>query len=315
MDSPKKPRAWFGFGSGETFRIVGCTVLFLAALGLVGLFLFWHVFVLRLVREGWQDDIWVGLLPLVFTVFAAIGIWVIVWLNRSEVEEPPPASTIPEGIAGTLKPVESRWSRTQSALVPALFWNLIVVFFVAADVAILVDGEKIALGVFMAVFLIPFVLLGLHLAKSASEAIRGQRNPVPQIAIGRAGLPLGEAVPFEWHFTGRTDRLTGLRITLEGTERSTRSEERVQGGRQRRTLQTEEKSFARIEVFVSEEPGSVAAGSAEIRVPAETVPSFRTTNAQILWRLEVVGATRKKPIVVDEFEVVVVPGDHAGGAW
>ena len=89
----------------------------------------------------------------------------------------------------------------------------------------------------------------------------------------------------------------------------------MQGGRRSRSTRTEEKQFAQIEVFATDDPASLAGGSTEIRVPAETVPSLRTTNAQIVWRLKVIGATRKKPNVEDEFEVVVVPGDHAGGAW
>jgi hypothetical protein len=315
MGTRKKPGGRFGFGSGVFSLFMGCQVLFLAVLGIGGFVVFWQAFVLRLVRRGWSGDIWVGLLPLVFTVFAAIGIWATFRFSRTEVEEPLPSSTIPEGSAGTLKPVESRESRTRSALGLALFWNLIVAFFVAADVAILVGGEKVGLGIFMALFLIPFVLIGLHLAGNAWRAIRGQRNPVPAITLGRAGLPLGEAVPFEWRFTGRTDRLTRLRITLEGAERSTRSEESTGGGQRSRTIRTEEKGFAQIEVFATEDPVSVVNGSAEIRVPAETVPSFRTTNAQILWRLKVAGATRKRPSVEEEFDVVVVQGDHAGGAW
>ena len=97
MGTLKKPGGRFGFGSGAFSLIVGCQVLFLAAFGIVGLVVFWYAFVLRLVREGWREDIWVGLLPLVFTAFAAIGIWAILWFNRVEVEEPLPSSTIPEG--------------------------------------------------------------------------------------------------------------------------------------------------------------------------------------------------------------------------
>ncbi len=315
MGIPGKPGGRFGFGSGAFSLLVGCQLLFLVAFGAAGLVVFWYAFVLRLVRTGWQPDIWVGLLPLLFTAFAALGIWAIFWFRRVEVEEPLPSSTIPEGIAGALRPVESRGSRTRSALGPALFWNFIVVFFLTADVLILVDGEKIALGIFLAIFLIPFVFIGLFLAKGAWDAIRGQWNPVPEITVGRAGLPLGEAVPFEWRFTGRTERLTRLRITLEGTERATRIEESVQGGSQRRTIRTEEKGFAGIELFATEDPAALTGGSAEIRVPAETVPSLRTKNAEIRWRLKIAAATRKGPAVEDEFDVVVVPGDHAGGAW
>ncbi len=321
MNTRKAPGVRFRLGSGVSAVITGFQLLFLAGFGIVGLVVFWQAFVLRLVRDGWKEDIWVGLLPLLFTAVAAAGIWAIFWFHRVEARSDaefagsPASPTAPVVVSGTLKPVESRWSRTGSTLGMALFWNAVVLFFLIADVAILVEGEKVAMGVFLAIFLVPFVLIGLFLIGNAGRGIRGLRNPVPQITVGRAGLPLGEAVPFEWRFEGRTERLTGLRITLEGNERATKREEKVEDGRRSRTVLTEEKCFAEFEVVAVDDPASVAGGAGEIRVPGETVPSLRTRNAEIAWRLKVTAPTRKKPHVEDEFEVVVVPGDHEGGAW
>ena len=267
MSTGRRPGVRSLFGSGASAVITGCQLLFLAAFGLVGLVVFWQAFVLRLVREGWKEGIWVGLLPLLFTAVAAAGIWAIFWFHRVEARTEaefagsPAFPAAPEAVSGALKPVESRWSRTGSTLGMALFWNSMVLFFLIADVAILVEGEKVAMGIFMAIFLVPFVLVGLFLIGNARRGIRGLRNPVPEITVGRAGLPLGEAVPFEWRFAGRTDRLTGLRITLEGTERATKREERVQGGRRSRTLLTEEKRFAELEVVAVDDAASIAGGA------------------------------------------------------
>ena len=313
MNTRKKPGGRFVFGSGVSSIVLVIQSLFLLAFGVVGLWAFWYAFVVKLYRKGFTDDLWVGLLPLVFVAVSAGGIAALLWFHWVRDEEPLPASTVPEPGDDTLVPVETRWSRVRSSAGLAAFWNFIVLFFVAADVAIFMSGEKPALGVLLALFLIPFVLVGLHLAGNARRDIRGLLNPVPRITLGRAGLPVGEAVPFEWRFTGRTERFRGLRITLEGIEKATDAGD-AQGGGRGGTTRSESKGFAEIEVFTSEDPAACAGGTGEIRVPAETVPSLRTKYAEISWRLRLSAPTVKKPHVEEEYDVVVVPGENAGGA-
>jgi hypothetical protein len=185
----------------------------------------------------------------------------------------------------TLKPVSSPGCRLAIALAVCLFWNGIVSIFLFSGM----DGCA-------ALFMIPFVLVGLGLVGWVGYQVLALFNPVPILTVSAAAAPLGGTFELEWRFEGNVARLRTLRITLEGREEATY---------RRGTRTTTDKSvFATILVHGD---AVLAAGRATVQVPRGTMHSFSASNNKIVWTLHVRGEIRRWPDVGEEFPFTVLP--------
>ena len=177
----------------------------------------------------------------------------------------------------------------------ALFWNGIVSVFVTQ---VLVSES----GIFrwgLAIFLIPFVLIGLALLGATAHAFLSLFSPRATLTLRRGTIHPGDTVEFAWEFTGRTQSMTSLVITLVGKERATH-----QVGTNTRTDEHRFHETTLIERTTGED---LTFGTGELTIPATSLPTFRSRNNQVVWFLEVAGEIPRWPDVKSEFPVPVLP--------
>jgi hypothetical protein len=178
----------------------------------------------------------------------------------------------------------------------AVFWNGIL----AMSLLMLVfarDGGPF--NWLMALFLVPFVLVGVALAGYAIKHGLQLTNPRPTIAVTSAIVALGEPLRLEWTMTGRVSRLARLTITLEGREEAsyTRGTDTV----------TDRHVFAVIPIAEQAAPRIEARGSARVTIPRGTMHSFEARHNKIVWLIRIRGEVPRWPDSDDEFPLLMAP--------
>lgn len=152
----------------------------------------------------------------------------------------------------------------------------------------------------MAIFLIPFVLVGLAILVGIPYQLLALANPRPRLVLSRGGVPLGGSAQLDWGFRGSTGRLRNLRIWVVGVEKATY--------RHGTTTHTDTEVFAEIEVVRVEGDRPLDGGSATVEIPADTMHSFDAPNNKIVWTLKLTGEIAWWPDVIAEFPFIVEPG-------
>jgi hypothetical protein len=179
-----------------------------------------------------------------------------------------------------------------------ILWNGVVSIFVWT-----IWSEWRAGGSFngcMAVFLTPFVLVGLAILVGIPYQFLALANPRPRLTLSRVGVPLGGSAQLDWSFRGSTRRLRDLRIWIVGSEKATY--------RRGTTTHTDTEIFAEIEVVKIESGQPLAAGSATLEIPEDTMHSFEAPNNKIVWVLKLNASIGWWPDVITEFPFVIEPG-------
>jgi len=152
---------------------------------------------------------------------------------------------------------------------------------------------------FGAVFLIPFMLVGIGLVGLAIYQALQLSNPRPNVTVNKSVVALGDELRVDWSVTGRLAKLTRFSITLEGREEATYT---------RGTDRTTDTSvFATITLANQSPPNIAAAGSAKVTIPADSMHSFDATHNKIVWVVRVRGEVRNWPDSDDEFPLAVAP--------
>ena len=245
-------------------------------------------------QRDFDSDYLFGFFGLIF-VGAALGVGYLL-LRRP----PPRSADAPRGMtkvyartpgaapgSTTLKPSTSPGCRLAIALSVCLFWNGIVSVFLFSGM----DGC-------MAVFMIPFVLVGLGLVAWVGYAVLALFNPVPVLTVSRAGVPLGGAFDLDGRFEGKVRRLRTLRISLEGREEASYR-------RGTRTV-TDKSVFA---TLLLHGDAVLADGRVHVEVPRGTMHSFEAGHNKIIWTLKVHGDIARWPDVSEEFPFTVLPAE------
>jgi hypothetical protein len=265
-----------------------------------------------------------GLLPLFFVAVGAGGMVFALtagrqaaarerrpapWLPEPAVAEPPADEAHHLGAGGGPVELKARMGPVGKLVVIvliALFWNGIVGVFVWQLVASWRAGSFEGC---LALFLLPFVLIGLALLAGVPYQLLALANPRPLITLGTASPRLGEATRLDWRFRGRAGRIRRLTLTLEGQEKATY--------RRGTDTVTSTETFARLTLLDTEDPAWIGAGSVELEVPADTMHSFDAPNNKIVWTLKIAGTIRRWPDVADEFALTVRPlrPERAGGPF
>lgn len=201
--------------------------------------------------------------------------------------------------AGAPLVLESRISpggRLGCTVLVALVWNGIVGLFVWQ----LWEGWRAGSpDGCLALFLVPFVLVGALFLIGVPYQLLALFNPRPRAVLTPGTLELGESARLSWRFRGWPERIRRLRITLEGTE-----EADVSHGDSRRTRR---ETFASYDLLDTGLGLEIAGGSVQVEVPADTMHTFEAPDHRILWTLKVHGAIRLWPDVLEEMRVVVRP--------
>ncbi len=239
-----------------------------------------------------------GLLPLLF-LFAGAALMRFGWkqlhaggtyeVRRSE--RPTPAVS-----PVTLKPQLSPVGKVAGTLFFALFWNGIVSIFVWQAWKGWQTGHP---DWFLTIFIIPFVLIGLASFAFVGHYTLALANPRPRITLQGGEPCLGDELRIDWIFTGRSSRLTHLRIFLEGREEATY---------QRGTDTVIEKEvFATVTLVDTTNDWEIPRGSAAVSIPDDTMHTFSGPSNKVVWELKVAGEIPRWPDVDQNFPVTIHP--------
>ncbi len=276
-------------------------------------------------HRGLSADYWVALVPLVFLLVGAGGMYGVARSGRMHRRRDINPDLLAEyavggiSVAGArarelaadavaagpvvLKPKMSPFGKLVGFTLVALFWNGIVSVFVWQAV----KGWRAGAGDgCLTLFLVPFVLIGLALLASVPYQFLALFNPRLTLTLERRALPLGSSTAAEWRFSGWAGRIRRLTFTLEGTESATY--------RRGTSSTTDSHTFTTLELFATDLAAAIAAGSFSIAVPRDTMHSFAARHNKIVWTLKAHGEIARWPDVSEEYEIEVLPAAGAAGS-
>jgi hypothetical protein len=214
-----------------------------------------------------------------------------------------PEGGLPAGATGPLV-LEARhgpWLKFFGIVAIAAFWNGITGIFVWQAV----QGWQSGAGDgCLTVFLVPFVLVGLVLLLGVPYQLLALFNPRLRLTVSDSSLPVGGTAEVSWSFSGSAGRIRRLKIELVGREAATY--------RRGTDTRTDTEEFARLPVADTTQRPEIAAGSAVVTVPEDTMHSFEASNNKIRWSLEAAGEIARWPDVGESFTIVVEPRAAAG---
>lgn len=191
-----------------------------------------------------------------------------------------------------LKPASGRTAAFVGLACIALFWNGIVGVFVYN----IIKDFRGAWSILPALFMIPFVGVGLLLLALAMQAFSRLFAPPVEVKLDPSRLRLGARVPFSWRLDGKGVRK--LTISLVGREEATYQ----QGTR----TTTDKSDFHRSVLIESTDALTLAEGRGELVLPAENAaPSFGEKKNRIVWELVFDGDIPWRANVDDRFDLSV----------
>lgn len=267
------------------------------------------------IERGLTSTYWFALIPLVFVLVGAGGVFASIWgyaksetllapKNRAWLPtEVAPESMVVGGSLGrvTLAPKMGPLGRFLGISFVTLFWNGIVGVFVAKWLEVRPVGDNDGC---LTLLLVPFVVIGLALLLGALPySFLALFNPRPRLTLERASLPLGSETELSWSFSGWPGRIARLLIVAEGHEEATT--------RQGKNNRTEKSVFARFTVVDTHDSYRIAEGRALLAIPADTMHSFVGERSKIVWTLKTTGEIGWWPDVTEEAEITVTPSRGA----
>ena len=178
----------------------------------------------------------------------------------------------------------------------ALFWNVIVLVFVASIANGFRHGDPSWVGLLL---LLPFVAVGLGLAGGAVYQFLALFNPRPTLELSSTAIPLGTAAELGWSFSGQTSRIDEFTVTLRGVEEAKY--------RQGTSTCTDRNTFYETELYRTSNATEIVSGQVGFIVPPDTMHSFAAENNKILWSLDIHGSIKGWPDVKESFPITVTP--------
>ena len=267
----------------------------------------------------WSGMMWLGLIPV---AFALVGGGLLVAMVKQwrqpaagpafrvaapagapgagRITSPGTSGVVPgDGIAADgpveLVPAASRGLKVLGTLLVAVFWNGIVSVFLVQ----LFRGDGGGFSWFLALFLTPFVVIGLVLIGAFASQVLALSNPVPRLTLNRRVLRPGERLEVDWQMRGRVQALRRLRLSLEGREEATY--------RRGTDTRTDREVFATVDLLDTGDPATMAAGRVLHALPPRLMHTFTAKNNKIVWALRVRGEIPRWPDVDEEFVVTLAP--------
>ena len=158
----------------------------------------------------------------------------------------------------------------------ALVWNGVLGFFIFDAFRDPVWGFS---SIFFFLFMIPFVLIGLVLILGVAQSFLGLFNPVFEIAMSTGAITRGKGVDIAWEIKGNQKRIERLRIVAVGTETATytRGTDTV----------TDTSHFGLVPIVETTETEEISFGSQTITIPTDAVHTFKDSNNEIFWAIQV----------------------------
>jgi hypothetical protein len=240
-----------------------------------------------------------GLIPLVFVVIGAIGL-LGGFGGGGRVRGP--GMTEPDlGGPVALKRKVSPLGKLIGMLVFCLFWNGIISIFLFAVVQGWMKGDG---SIFMTLFMLPFVLIGLGTLAGVVYFILALFNPEPRLKLESGRIAIGESASVDWTIGGNVRRIRKLTLTLEGQEQATY--------RRGTTTRTDRSLFHREVLLETEDHRDMSFGQVKLTIPQQTMHTWKASNNRIDWALRVHGDIHRWPDVDEEFAITVEPARTGG---
>ena len=195
-----------------------------------------------------------------------------------------------------LKPKVGPWTMVLIVLVVALFWNGIVSIFLMEVVRGWLGGGA---PIFMTLFLLPFLLIGLAAILGFFYSLLAAFNPRVLVVIGPGSPQPGIPFTLDWAFSGSTSRLQNFTIRVIGEERATY--------RQGTSTYTDARIFYAEVLADLKDQRHIDVGSLEVTLPMDAMYSVKTPNNEIAWKFEVHGHIAFWPDVNVAYPFVVKP--------
>ncbi|HEY5792770.1 MAG TPA: DUF3592 domain-containing protein [Chthoniobacterales bacterium] len=244
-----------------------------------------------LLRRGFTWSLLLGLIPLALLLFG-------LFLCFQKLGKTNPAAQAPRVDAtGLLKSKESPGLRLGGTLAFALFWNGLLSVFLLDLIGGFRRGQP---DWFLALFLCPFVLIGLAALGAAGYYLLALGNPRIRLRLETGRIEPGAPLKLAWQMDGAVRRLERLVIYLEGREEATYT---------RGTSSVTDKR-----VFFRQPLADVTGtwmdfqeGRGAISIPREAPPSFRASHNRIVWSCQVWGKIPFWPGLREEFEIPLQP--------
>lgn len=279
------------------------------------------------INRGLTADVWFGMIPMVFCLIGLGGItYVIRRHNRrasgvltdsaidaqrahkllkvarsparsAEMSWLPPLPTVTDGRV-VLRAVISPVGKVVGLLIATLLWNGIVSVFVFQVVKAFARGRP---DWCMTLFIIPFVIVGVLIFAGFVHSILALGNPRPTIELDQTCVPVGGTLGIRWNLVGNINRITDLRMYLEGKEEATYT--------RGTNTSTDRCTFARLDILHTTDHRAMAAGRATVTIPADTMHSLVATRNRILWTLHIHASIPRWPDVDEEYLIVVEPAN------
>ena len=180
----------------------------------------------------------------------------------------------------------------------AAFWNGIVSVFLCQLIPTWQKGEP---DWFLTLFLTPFVAVGIGMILHVFYRILACFNAAPILTLAPAEITLGQATQLKWKTLSGEHKLSHFAIYLVGEE-----EARYRRGTD---TVTDTSIFYEQALIDTKDPRKVRRGEAEIVLPSDTMPSWKSSNNAIKWSLRVRGEISFWPDIKDNYEVTVLPTD------
>ena len=266
------------------------------------------------IHRGWVPDMWWLLFPIPFLGVGAVALLAATgaihfpsskspgkpssWRPEPVADSPLPESFAPAGPV-TLKPETTPVQVLLAASFFAIFWNGIVSIFVWGIVSKFWRRGFAAVEWFPALFLVPFVLVGIGLCLFVIYTLLSLFNPRPMLIVNSDSIPLGEELEVNWSFSRRPNSIREFKISLKGTEKATY--------RRGTSTTTDKATFAEILVVETNDPFEMEQGTAKILIPEDSMHSFDAPNNEVAWTLEIHGEVPWWPDVSASFPITVLP--------
>ncbi len=195
-----------------------------------------------------------------------------------------------------LKPKVTRVGTLAGLIFVALFWNGIVSVFLWKGVA---NFNRDFFSIFILLFMIPFVLVGILIVLGVIRAFLNLFNPVFEIAMSTGAVARGAGVDVAWEIKGNPNRINRLRIVAVGVE----SAEYQQGT----DTVTATSEFGLIPIADTTETQAISFGSATVTIPVDTMHTFADRHNKVEWAIQLRADIARFPDVFQTHNFRVKP--------
>jgi hypothetical protein len=257
------------------------------------------------IERGLTAGLLFGIIPLLFVAIGGGGLYSLAvgrtpFTSAFLVSTTTSEKTYPKAVLtaepATLRPRTGRGARLVAITGVALVWNAFLCVFLYS---LLSDWSRGTLHWFLAVFLSPFILVGIVLVALAVSQALELFNPRPTVSVNRSIVALGDDLRVDWSMEGRVSRLARISITVEAREEATytRGTDRI----------TETNVFERLQLVNQAAPEITGRGSETVKIPADSMHSFTAKHNKVSWVVRVRGEVPRWPNSDDEFPLTVAP--------